>query len=88
MASNYGPGGKGESALGDAAIAGEVQERVTSEAEEEDRLAQLPEHERDADTSVGGGMTRSGVMAEKRDAGGEQPFESDDEEADADRQAR
>lgn len=84
MATNYGPG-KGESPIGDAALAGEVGERITGEDEEEDRLDQLPEHERDADTSVGGGMTRSGVMAEKRDAAGEQPFESDDEEADADR---
>jgi len=83
MATNYGPG-KGESPIADAALAGEVSERATDEAEDE-RLEGLPEHERDADTSVGGGMTRSGVMAEKRDAGGEQPFESDDAETDADR---
>jgi hypothetical protein len=84
MATNYGPG-KGESPIADAALAGEVSERVTGEDEEEDRLDQLPEHERDADTSVGGGMTRSGVMAEQRAEGGDQPFDSDDAEADADR---
>jgi hypothetical protein len=84
MATNYGPG-KGESPIADAALAGEVSERATGEAEEEDeRLEGLPEHERDADTSVGGGMTRSGVMAEQRGEGA-QPFESDDAEADADR---
>jgi hypothetical protein len=30
-------------------------------------------------------MTRSGVMAEQRAEGGDQPFDSDDAEADADR---
>jgi hypothetical protein len=85
MASNYGPGGKGETPLADAAIAGEVSERVTGEAEEEDRLDQLPEHERDTDTSVGAGLTSSGVMAEQRGGEDAQPFESDDAEADADR---
>jgi hypothetical protein len=100
MATNTGPGGKGESPMGDAAIAGEVSERMTGDPDratgedvvteddaDEARLEQLPEHERDADTSVGAGLTSSGVMAEQRGEGdeGAQPFDSDDEEADADR---
>jgi hypothetical protein len=85
MAANFGPGGKGESPLGDAAIAGEVSERITGEAEDEEELEGLPEHERDTDTTQGAGLTSSGVMAEQRGGEGPQPFDTDDEEADADR---
>ena len=85
MASNYGPGGKGETPLADAAIAGEVGKRAAGEVEDEEGLEGMPEHERDTDTTQGAGLTSSGVMAEQREGGGSQPFDSDDAEADADR---
>jgi hypothetical protein len=55
-----------------------------AEAEEDPRLAKLPEHEIDKDTSEGGGMTGSGVMAEQRgpsEPDPDEPASTDEERA-------
>jgi hypothetical protein len=57
-----------------AAAADAVDEEVSDE-DEQARLDQLPDHEKDTDTSEGGGMTGSGVMAEQRGASEEEPNE-------------
>ena len=39
-------------------------------SDEQDRLSQLPAHEVDTDTSIGGGMTGAGAVAEDRGSWG------------------
>jgi hypothetical protein len=50
----------------EAAAAADAVEDEVSEDDEQGRLDQLPDHEKDVDTSEGGGMTGTGVMAEQR----------------------
>ena len=83
MAANYERGGQDPlRVLGTAAASDQVQDEPLEGGE--DRLDQLPDHERDRDTSQGAGLTSSGVMAEERGSSEAQPLASDQDERDTD----
>jgi hypothetical protein len=60
----------------EAAAAQDAVDEEVSDDDDEGRLDQLPDHEKDTDTSEGGGMTGTGVMAEQRGASEEEPNEA------------